>query len=177
MMLAENIINDVVSGRLKPGWAIFRYNYKYAFSRIIGRVLFLFVSSVMTGLFLYSWLTIQKDFYLLYILISVIPSLVSLLMLFAVVFELAKSKDSMIVFTDNEIVKYFKGKYERYDYKDILNIRITNPYSADTPAISKRRNQYVDFTFKNSNQQIELTRNTIFGPPEIIYNLLKNKTL
>lgn len=177
MMLTENIINDVVNGKLKPGWAIFRYNYKYALSRVIGRTFFIIVTSVMSGIFLYSWFTERKDVYIIYVIISVIPLLITLLMLFAVLFELMKSKGSMIVFTDNEIVKYFKGKYERYDYKDILNLRITNPYSADTPAISKRRNQYVDFICKNSNQQIELTRNTIFGPPEIIYNLLKNKTL
>lgn len=177
MMLTENIINEVVNGRLKPGWAIFRYNYKYAVSRIIGRSFFLMVSSVMTGIFFYSWVLEEKDVYIIYFIISAIPMLVSLLMLLSITLELLKSKTSMIVFTENEIVKSYKRKFESYAYKDITNIRITNPYGVDTPSILRRRNQYVDFTCKSNNRAIELTRNTLFGAPEIIYNFLKNKTI
>lgn len=176
-MTPESVINEVVNGRAKPGWAIFRYNYKFALSRIAGRTLFLILSSVMAAIFFYSWLADSKSVYLIYLFISAIPSLISFLMLGAVVLELFQSKKNMIVLTDTEVIKCFKGKYESYAYDMVINLRITNPYSADTPAIAKRKKQYVDFTNKLNNRQVELTRDRIFGSPETLYNLLKNRTI
>jgi len=172
-MTTDQVIDAVKSNRLQPGWALFKYNYKYAVSRIAGRMFFplLFIPAVYIFI---TNLSYNRDTLLILIVFMSSFALGSLLALIPVFIELAHSKYSFIVFTFEGIVKCFKGKTEFYPYDCIINVKFTNP-SGNAPAVARRKEQYIDFRDKRNNKFINLTKNRIFGFPEKIYDTLVNK--
>lgn len=172
-MTTEQVIEAVKSNRLQPGWAVFRYNYKYAVSRIAGRLFFPILFLPAAAVFLMN-LAVNKDTFLILSVFLVTFSLVSLLTLIPVIIELFYSKNSFIVFSDDGIIKCFKGRTEFFPYNCIINVKFTNP-GGNSPAIARRKEQYIDFRDNRSNKFINLAKNRIFGFPESIYEILINK--
>jgi hypothetical protein len=173
-MTPEQTIDAVISNRPQPGWAVFNYNFKYAISRIAGRLFFpiLFIPAIY--IFLVN-LEANRETFLILAAFMGSFSLASVLSLIPVVMELINSKSNFIVFSYDGVVKSFKGKTEYFPYDCIKKLRFTNPYGAGTPGIARNKYQYIDFTDARSNKLVSLAKNRIFGPPENVYNLLLTK--
>jgi hypothetical protein len=172
-MTPEQILSAVKNKHPQAGWAVYNYNYKYAISRILERGFFFFIFFAVTLTFLYSGLTNSTFF--LFAGIFGILSLVSLTTIAIVFMELIHSKNNYIILTEEGVLKSFKGKTDIFPYNVITNVKLTNPYGASTPAIAKRRDQFLDFADKRNNQMFNLAKNRIFGPPENIYDILLSK--
>lgn len=174
-MTPEQVIINVKNKNPQPGWVVFGYNFKFAVSRILCRIFLLSVFLVVSLVFLYSYLTEGKSVFLLLAGISGLPWIISLISVIPVIVELIYSKNNFIVLTEDGIVKSFKGKSEFFPYDVINNLNLTNPYDASTPAIAKRKEQFLDFKDKRNNRFVNLAKNRIFGPPEKIYSILLSK--
>lgn len=174
-MTPNTIIDRVLSNNPENGWAIFKYNFKYSVSRILFRSFFLCIVLVMTAAFSVSAMKTHQTSFILFALVSAIITLVSFLSIAMVIWELFYSKKSMIVFTNEGIVRSFKNKLEYYPFDCITNLNATNQYSDSTPAIARRREQYIDFRDKRSGKSVNLLKNRIFGNPEPIFNILRSR--
>lgn len=174
-MNTEQIITAINSKNLQPGWAVFYYNIKYAFSRIFGRLFLLLVFISASIVLLYSSFKEENTNFLIFAVIAGLPAIIYFFALIPVAVELIYSKNNFIVMTDAGVLKSFKGKTEFFPYDVITNVKFSNPYGASTPAIAKRKEQFLDFTDKRNNRFVNLAKNRIFGPPENIYNILLSK--
>ena len=175
IMLPNTIVERVLSNNPENGWAIFKYNFKYAISRILFRGFFLCVVLVMAAAFSLSALKTRQTSFILFALVSAILALVSLLSIAFVIWELFYSKKCMIVLTNEGVVKNFKNSLEYFPFDCITNLNATNQYSDSTPAILRRREQYIDFMDIRSGKSVNLAKNRIFGNPEPIFNILKSR--
>ncbi|MEI7484196.1 MAG: hypothetical protein WCK13_05745 [Ignavibacteriota bacterium] len=174
-MTPETVIEKVQNNKPENGWAIFKYNLKYAISRILFRGLLFCVVLVMAAAFSVSALKTHQTSFILFTLVSVLFILVSVLSIVIVIWELFYSKKSMIVLTNEGVVKNFKNSLEYFPFDCITNLNATNQYSDSTPAITRRRDQYIDFRDKRTGKSINLVKNRIFGNPEPIFNILKSR--
>jgi len=174
-MLPNTIVERVLSNNPENGWAIFKYNFKYAISRILFRGFFLCVVLVMTAAFSLSALKTHQTSFILFASVSAILALVSVLSIAFVIWELVYSKKSMVVLTNEGIIKNFKNRLEYFPFDCITNLNATNQYSDSTPAIARRREQYIDFRDRRSGKSVNLVKNRIFGNPEPIFNILKSR--
>lgn len=175
-MEPSNVIDAVLAGQAKPGWAIFKYSAKETVKSIIANatytLLFIIPGGILIlggktgGAYLYAMGGIFELFGF-YFLISFIK----------LVHSLFYAKRNMIVFTDKEALKSFNGDVSSYPYEFISSLRITNPMAANMPAFARNKDQYVDFTDTRTNKVIELTHNRMFGPPEPIFNFLNSKLI
>lgn len=174
-MTNEEVLNAIKRNSPQPGWAVFNYNFKYALSRIAGRFFLLFVFFTASLTFLYSFVTEEKSVFLILASASGLIVLISFFSIMPVILELLHSKNNLIVFTDEGIVKAFKGKTYFFPYDSINNLKFENPYGASTLGIARRGQQFIDFTDKRNNNFVNLAKNRIFGPPENIYSILISK--
>jgi len=175
MILPNEILERVLNNNPENGWAIFKYNLKFAISRIIFRSFFLVVVLVMLVAFsLNAFKTGQATFIIL-ASVTVLLSLVSFVSILLVIIELLNIKKNMIVITNDGVLKSFKNNIEYFPFECITNLNATNQYAGGTFAITKRTNQYIDFRDNRNGKYINLVKNRIFGNPEPIFNILKSR--
>ncbi len=174
-MTPKDIVDKVVNNHPENGWAIFKYNLKFAISRIIFRCFFLAVVLVMAATFSYSAINTEQTVYMFLAIISVLFSLASFISILFVLIELLYIKKNMIVITNEGVMKSFKNNLEFFPFECITNLNATNQYSAGTPAIAKRMNQYIDFRDSRDGKFVNLVKYRIFGNPEPIFAILKSR--
>ncbi len=175
-MLPKDVINSVKAGKFVPGWAIFKYNLAYVIYRFVTRSFFFVVFSVVAVVLFILPPANDKVLYFIFGVAFSGFALTALLLLLNLIYEMMFFASNMIVFTENEIVKSFKGKIHSYHYDSISDFKFTNPMGT-TPGIFRTRYQYIDFKDIKTNKIINLTRNRIFGKPEFIYTIINNKNL
>ncbi len=174
-MTPITIIERVLSNNPENGWAIFKYNFKYAITRILSRSFFLVVTLVMTITFMFTALKNQQASYFILAFVSALLLIVASVTIVYVIWELVYSKKSMIVITNEGVVKNFKNRLEDFPFDCITNLNATNMYSDSTPGIARRGVQYIDFKDNRNGKSVNLTKNRIFGNPEPIFGILKSR--
>jgi hypothetical protein len=174
-MLPNTIIERVLSNNTENGWAIFKYNFKYAITRILSRSFFLIVTLVMTITFTITAIKNNQSTYFILAFVSALSAIVAVVTILYVVWELVYSKKSLIVITNESVVKNFKNRLEAFPFDCITNLNATNMYSDSTPVLARRGHQYIDFRDKRSGKSVNLTKNRIFGNPEPIFIILKSR--
>lgn len=175
VMLPNTIIERALSNNPENGWAIFKYNFKYAIMRILSRSFFLIVTLVMTITFTFVALKNNQSTYFILAFVSALLTIVAVITIVYVVWELVYSKKSMVVITNEGVVKNFKNRLEDFPFDCITNLNATNMYSDSTPGFARRGHQYIDFRDNRSGKSVNLTKNRIFGNPEPIFTILKSR--
>lgn len=175
-MEPSNVIDAVLAGQAKPGWAIFKYSAKENIKSVIFNTFYTLLFVVLGGILILGGKTGGVYLYAMGGLFELF-GLYFLTSLIKLIRSLFYAKRSMIVFTDKEVLKSSNGEVSSYPYEYISSLRITNPMAANMPAFARTKDQYVDFTDTRTNKIIELTYNRMFGPPEPIFNFLNSKLI
>lgn len=170
-----HVIETVLQGGAKPGWAVFNYSRIDAVKKIAARALYFVIFGGMAAVFTYTALEQSQTVYFFFGGFFWLIDLILIITIFSTILELINARKQMIVLTDKEVVKSLKGKIETYPYEVIKNLRITNPLAANMPAMMPKREQFVDFTDARTDKFVELVHNRTFGPPELIFNFLNSK--
>lgn len=174
-MHSDTIADKILSNQYENGWSIFRFNRNYALTRLLSRLFFLVLTIGMTIVFSIETMKNQQTTQLVFAIVSGCLSAIVLLSSFLVLKELLTSKKSVIVITNDRIVKYHHQRFEEFLFKDIIQLNATNMYSDTTPAFARRGQQYIDFKDQRLGKQIQLTKNRQFGNPEPLFSLLKSR--
>ncbi len=175
-MEPTSVLDTVLRGEAKPGWAIFNFAKGDALKGIFFRMILLLIFGGATTTFVYTAPTYGTTNYLFAGIFGVIDFYL-FISIVGIIRNLYNAKRNMIIFTDKEVVKSLNGKVEDYPYDIIKSPRITNPMAANMPAMTRRPAQYVDFTDSRTGRMVELTNNRQFGPPEPIFNFLNSKLI
>jgi hypothetical protein len=174
-MHSESITDKILSDQFENGWAIFRYDLKYALTKLLFRLFFLVLTLGMTMVFSIEALKNHQTTQLVFAMVSGCLTAIVLLSTILVLKELLTSKKSIIVITHDRIVKHHHHRFEEFLFEDIHQLNATNMYSDSTPSFARRGQQFIDFKDKQSGKQIQLTKNRQFGNPEPLFSLLKSR--
>lgn len=175
-MESAKVLEEVLVGQAKPGWAIYKYSSKEAVKSLSFRIFYLLLFGGVAVAFILMASTYGSTNYIfagvfglivLYLIISIIGFARGIL----------HSNRSMIVFTDKEVIKSLNGMVKGYPYDIIKSPKITNPLAANLPPLARRPEQFIDFTDGRTGQMVELAHNRQFGPPEPIFNFLNSKLI
>lgn len=173
-MESTRVLEEVIAGHAKPGWAVFSYSVNNATKNILFRLFYLALSGFVTATFIMSASKSGNTHYI-YAGIFGLIDLALIISILNFVRGILNAKHNLIVCTDTEVIKSLNGKITSCPYESMKNLRITNPMAANMPAMARRPEQFVDFNDNRTGEMVALTHNRIFGPPELIFNFLNSK--
>ncbi len=169
-MHAKEVIEAVLKNHPKEGWFIYHYNLTQG---ILGLLFRLFYVVVFTPMALILFFKGGQDglFYALLLGVVAFGGLYATIMQ---IITLMYSKKSMIVLTDNEIIKSFKGHIEGYPYSKISGLKMHSVSGGfNSPLFMPK--YYIEFLDEQTGRSIELAHNRVFGSANEIFSILQSK--
>lgn len=179
METADAFIKQVQDGQANSNWSVFPMSIK-AFIKGIAGSLFLFLIFLgCTAIFLFEYfqtgdIALVPMQYRLYSLVSGLLTVVMFFSLFSSLIALTKKKSNMVILTEDQLIKSWKGRVYSIPYEKITDLKSVNLAGRNQPMpmFGKR---FVEFKDTRSNRFIQIGDKDFFDHIDELFTLLNSK--